>query len=505
MHTALSVSDLPQAFIAAMRDKKIDIAASLDMLNRINADSYDGNLSIEVQGVPPVDGKTIIPLGPVTQFSYDAGLAASRLQALGVDLPASVKFSGDTVSFPADALEEIGIQLFSVSAWGVLNGGLATSYADTKKNLSLGQELFDSIKDNFRLLEPLCRNKPKGITPAYINPDGSAGESFLLLKMRASLLQAKKYIQKYGKPLRPILPFFEMTSEGTRNDLATEYARYSRHPFVASLIRETGTDSCSPKSACQTLLAALTHSADGKPRGIFAQAFGKNDSPLALPGGHGQSFRVLADIYRGLLAEGYRYAYLGNVDNIGYTVNAAELAIMAISGAEAGFDFAFRTAVDVKGGILVVDRNGRKTVADIGQAISFSDVEKLERSGQKILFNCATGIFDLQALVPKLEAIAENLPIRISDQDKDAGRYSQAEQSTWEVIGLLENSIGFAVDKSERFLAAKLLVETILASTGNSLPPAFAPVAKNLSDGLSRLLGGPCGLSLKEGRWTVAD
>jgi len=249
----------------------------------------------------------------------------------------------------------------------------------------------------------------------------------------------------------------------------------------------------------------MTHSDEEQPRRIFSAAFGKENSPLALPGGHGQSFRVLADIYRTLLAEGYRYAYLGNVDNIGYTVSAPELAIMAITGAEAGFDFAFRTAVDIKGGILIIDQSGKKTVADIGQAISFSAVEELEQSGKKILFNCATGLFDLQALVPRLEWIAQSLPVRVSDQDKDAGRYSQAEQSTWEVIALLDNTVGFAVEKSKRFLAAKLLAETILASTNQPIPAAFAPLAKTLSAGLAGILAGPCGLSLNGGRWIIQD
>ena len=39
----------------------------------------------------------------------------------------------------------------------------------------------------------------------------------------------------------------------------------------------------------------------------------------------------------------------------------------------------------------------------------------------------------------------QNLPVRFSDQDKDAGRYSQAEQVTWEIIGMLEDFISLAL------------------------------------------------------------
>ena len=40
---------------------------------------------------------------------------------------------------------------------------------------------------------------------------------------------------------------------------------------------------------------------------------------------------VLRDIYRKLLAEGKKFVYLGNVDNIGFTISPAEVAILALS------------------------------------------------------------------------------------------------------------------------------------------------------------------------------
>ena len=43
--------------------------------------------------------------------------------------------------------------------------------------------------------------------------------------------------------------------------------------------------------------------------------------------------------------------------------------------------------MDVKGGILVSDRSGRLTCADIGPAISFADVLDFEAAGKPVLFN----------------------------------------------------------------------------------------------------------------------
>jgi hypothetical protein len=148
---------------------------------------------------------------------------------------------------------------------------------------------------------------------------------------------------------------------------------------------------------------------------------------------------------------------------------------------------------------------GGRTVADIGPAISFDEVRRLEEGGAAILFNCATGLFDLDWLAPRLDEIGRKLPVRITDQDKDSGRYSQAEQVTWEVTSLLPSFLAFAVDKYDRFIAAKLLAETLLTSgvaAGDPrIPAELAETSRRLKAGLERKLAGPYGLRLEGGRW----
>ena len=339
--------------MADMRAKGIDIDATLEILAGLNAGTWSDTASVDVAGVPAVDGHSIVPLSASMSYELPQKAAVDRLRGLNITLPSTAITQGGVVYFDYETLVDIGEQLYGVTAWGVLNGGSATSYADRKKNTALGSQVFAAIEPGFELLAPLCEGRPKGITPAYINPDGSPGESFLVLKMRAALLQADRYMKRFGKGERQALPFFQMSSTGTDQALTESYKDYRNHPWLAGLIESTGSDPTKPRSAVQSLLAAISHSSEGQPRRIFDQAWGKPDSALALPGGHGQSFRVLAEIYKGLLADGYRYAYLGNVDNIGYYPNPAELAVMALSGTEAAFEFSYRTAVDVKGGILV--------------------------------------------------------------------------------------------------------------------------------------------------------
>lgn len=509
-----------------MLRKGIDVDLSCAILEDYNAGLYDDVKQVRAKGVPAIDGRTVIDVREARRksgvlYSTDEKTARDTLSSLGVDFPGSVEIhrSGrgtSVAAFGADALLEIGRNLLAKTAYGVLNGGSATSYADGKKNLALGRDVFEVLSPAFHEIAPLCKDAPKGLTPAYINPDGSPGASFLELKMRARLLLASGArardsrgdggtAQPASASSREFLPLFQMTSTSNNEVLAAAYERLSRSPFIAPLSERANILPASWHTGVQPMIAAYTHSSEGRPKRIFDRAYGLSNSALPLPGGHGQSFRVLTSVLQELFAAGIRYACLGNVDNIGYTPDPIELAILAISGQPAAFEFAARTPMDVKGGILVETEEGKLTVADIGPAIDFEEVVALEQKGYSILFNCASGIFDLAYLVPRIEEIARKLPVRFTDQDKDMGRYSQAEQVTWEVTGILPSFIAFAVDKHDRFLAAKLLVDTLLTSgigiDDPRLPESVKITAAHLHEGLRRALRRVYGLELAKGRW----
>jgi hypothetical protein len=309
----------------------------------------------------------------------------------------------------------------------------------------------------------------------------------------------------------PLSPLFQMSSDTTHDALADAYAVYPDDPLLSSLISATGSNPTGVLDAVQPLICAFTHSSEGLPKRVFTHAHGNAGETLPMPGGHGQCFAVLAEIFRSLLKSGKRFVTIGNVDNLGYLVDPCEVAVLALSGKQAGFDFSFRTPVDVKGGILVRDQHGRLNCADIGPAISKDDVARAESAGKPILFNTAAGIFDLDYLVENLDRIVTDLPVRFSDQDKDAGRYSQAEQVTWEVLGMLDDFVVFSVEKWRRFLAAKLLLETLMTSGVHLDDPRYPtsddPVhdlrstARHLNRGLSALLAGPYGMKETGGAW----
>lgn len=503
-----------------MARKGIDADLSIQILNDYNSGKIGRDPRIVARDIPDIDGERIVDLRARVSILVAEDELARRLEPFGLGASAFPRSGGKAV-LDRGALEGIGRAVLPYTAFGILTGGGATTYADHKRNAALDPALFHRFEAEFERVAKLARGRPKGVVPAFLNPDGSPGPSYLRLKQRALLLMVREWQKAEGErlgrevrgceapgggfPLRP----FQMASVGNAAELGAYLAQAGEDPLTAPLAEETGCDVGRFQTGVQPMISAFTHSADGEPKGVFDRSGGAPDSVLALPGGHGQNFRFLKDVYRRLRAEGKRYAYLCNVDNLGALPSLLELGLMAASGKKAGFDFSYRTPMDVKGGILVRDADGALTCGEIGGAISFQDVLALESSGKRALFNCATGLFDLEWLCGSLETISARLPMRFSDQDKDSGRYSQAEQNTWEVIGLLDDFLVFAVDKAERFLAAKMLMETILMSVARPgaaedarmlASPAWK-TAKQLNGGLESLLRSRYGLRESSGRW----
>ncbi len=502
------LTDLSPALVADLRAKGADIERTLVVLDLLDAEyGRTGHEASPPASLPANDDGRINDRTALRDLRINAREAADRLAEFGLERAAADIARGDGADavFSDAALYRLGTLLYPRVAYGVLNGGSATSYVDVKKNRELDPAAFEALRRPFEAAAEASRDIPKGAASAYFEA-GGGGPSFLLLKMRSLLIRALEYRLLSGDEETAVLPFFEMTSEATCEPLRAAYAEYRRDPLLAPLIERTRIDPTSPFGAVQPLLAALTHQAEGFPRRLYDRAYGKTDEGLALPGGHGENFRVLAAVYRSLRARGIRWAYLGNVDNSGYTVDPVAVATLALRGASAAFEFSWRTSVDVKGGVLV-ERDGRLSVADIGQAIDRETVAREEEAGKVPLFNCATGLFDLDWLVPRLDEIMNALPIRVSEQDKEAGKYAQAEQTTWEVLGLMEDPLIFAVAKEKRFVAAKTLMESLLASPigaeidGNDRVDAGLRAAASLvRRGFGRLLETEYGFAPAEGR-----
>jgi len=485
-----------------------DWSFSQSILERLNG----GTLSappVTVAGFPPIDGRQILDLRGDGPWTVPRKPAEEALESLfpGEDFRAYLPGNDDEVELDGPTLEAWGLRLSQFTAFGVLNGGMATSYADAKKNQALGAGLYSIYKSDLERMADLSLGLPKGITPAFVQEDGTPGPSYLELKLRM-LFQVNLAAQEAGYP-GPGLQLFQMTSFATDSALKESLSGYAHSAVLQDLLGHSPRPLDQTLTAVQELVGTFSSAKDGVPRRFFTIKKDGREIPYALPGGHGQNFRVLRTVYADLLAAGYRFVYLGNVDNLGYLPSLKGLALLALSGAPAAFDFAFKTPIDVKGGVLYREPSGNLNCADIGVAISAGQVNAAEKSGTPVLFNCATGLFDLRRLVADLERITQNLPVRLSEQDKDVGKYAQAEQVTWEVIGLLDHPLIFGIEKNKRFLAAKLLLDCLMTSGLHWDDPRFnqpdlAPfraLSEGLNAGLKALLEGPLGFRKEGRRW----
>lgn len=497
---------LTPRLLGALEGAGIDVPLSLANIRRANRGEYD-NPPLLARTLPQPDGKRIID---TRTFTLTLPLDEARARLAAIPLPVSLtpeaygSVSGELVTFSPAALQELGFLLAPAVAFGSLNGGSASSYLDRTRIRNAYAPLLDIYADLLPECDRVCQGRPKGCTPAFFHPDGTAGFDFMALKVRALLIRSLKWRKKTGIPdPPPLYPVFEMTSHLTHDALRRTYEGYGESALLGELVRECGWTPDDIRSAQQPLLAAMTHD---RPFRIFDRAGGLEGVPLAMPGGHGHSFYVLREIYRDLYASGVRFAYLGNIDNSGFLVDDRAVAILALTGKQGIFDFSRRTEADVKGGILIEDMAGRLNCGDLGLAITEEEVAVAQAAGAPVLFNTAGGLFNLEWLIANLDRVIRELPTRLIRQEKDRGRYTHTEQVTWEILGMMDNKLVSAVDKYERFIAAKMVVEMLLASPlGEArlgcLPATLAPVAAKLQAGLARLLAGPYGLVPENGRY----
>ncbi len=492
-----------------MESKNVDVELTLSILERLNRGDYSSDPTT-VSALPSPDDPSILDCSGPLSFSTGKSAASSALRRLGLELDPDDFGSpaGNELRFTEKGLKDLGLALSPLVSYGVLNGGSATSYADITKNRGFDPDLFEYYSELFDSFADSLRGKPKGITPAFVQPDGTPGPSFMELKMRGLLAghRITGLSVENTRGLEPYLPAYQMTSMSNNRMIESAYEGYRSSPFLTDLQR--GVDVTRVETAIQPMITAF-EKADGK-WSVFSQAFGQQTTVLPLPGGHGQCFITLKPIFERLHNLGKRFVILGNVDNLGNMPKPEHLAILALSGGAAGFEFAYRTPVDTKGGVLVRDESGRLTCADIGPAIRKEDVLEAEKGGAKILFNCATGLFSLNYLMENLDRIVASIPLRVSKQEKDAGTYYQAEQITWEVISLIEKPVIFGVRKNERFLAAKLFIENLLTS-GIGLDDPHFPAGPELQEtahllhhGLENLLRSVYAMQFNAGRWSPA-
>ena len=191
-----------------------------------------------------------------------------------------------------------------------------------------------------------------------------------------------------------------------------------------------------------------------------------DDPELAwCPPGHGDLYPALATsgMLARLLADGYRWAFVSNADNLGATPDALALGVLGWM-AERALPFvmecADRTAADRKGGHLAQDHDGRLVLREVAQcpgedAAAFQDIERHR------YFNTNNLWIDLVAIQTMLDERGGRLGLplirnkkSLDPTDATSAAVYQLETAMGAAISLLPGAGAVRVPRS-RFLPVK--------------------------------------------------
>jgi UTP--glucose-1-phosphate uridylyltransferase len=181
------------------------------------------------------------------------------------------------------------------------------------------------------------------------------------------------------------------------------------------------------------------------------------------PPGHGDLYTALqtSGMLDALLAQGYRFAFVSNVDNLGAVLDERILAWFAESGAPFAMEAADRTLADRKGGHLARRAgDGGLVLREVAQTPD-DDVDAFQDVSRHRYFNTNTLWLDLRQLAAVLaerEGVL-GLPMivnrkTVDPSDKGSTPVIQLETAMGAALGVFEGATALRVPKS-RFAPVK--------------------------------------------------
>lgn len=240
------------------------------------------------------------------------------------------------------------------------------------------------------------------------------------------------------------LPLILMNSFATRDD---SLAALSRYDALSAGLPPDFVQNKVPKIAQDTLEPA---------------AWAADPGLEWAPPGHGDLYTALvtSGMLKALLADGYRYAFVSNSDNLGAVLDPRILAWLASSGAPFLMEVADRTSSDRKGGHLARRKSdGGLVLREIAQTPD-ADVDAFQDTSRHKYFNTNTLWIDLEALRAVLgDAGVLDLPMIVNKKTVDPGDKSstpviQLETAMGAAIGVFEGAAALRVPRS-RFVPVK--------------------------------------------------
>lgn len=181
------------------------------------------------------------------------------------------------------------------------------------------------------------------------------------------------------------------------------------------------------------------------------------------PPGHGDVYAALAGTGKldKLLADGVKYMFVSNSDNLGATLDMRILSFFAKSGAPMCMEVAERTESDKKGGHLCKDKStGGLTLRESAQCAK-EDEAKFQDINVHKYFNTNNLWLNLPALKKTMDAAGGVLPLpmiknskTVDPRDSSSPAVFQLETAMGAAISALPGSTALVVDRT-RFAPVK--------------------------------------------------
>lgn len=198
------------------------------------------------------------------------------------------------------------------------------------------------------------------------------------------------------------------------------------------------------------------------------------------PPGHGDVYESLLEsgLLDKLLAEGYRWAFVSNIDNLAANLEPWILGLVATYGLDFLLEVTDRTEVDRKGGTLVV-RDGQLELLEIAQVDperqhEFMDIARFN------VFNTNNVWIDLNALMKVLVNKSLDLPIIQNYKMVNGVRIVQLETAMGTAIGSFPRSKGLNVSR-DRFFPTKKIEDLFVLQSDACVLDAMNRLKRNPS------------------------
>lgn len=172
------------------------------------------------------------------------------------------------------------------------------------------------------------------------------------------------------------------------------------------------------------------------------------------PPGHGDLYPALVGSgwLDRLLAEGVRYAFVSNSDNLGAILDPALLAFFAQSGAPFMMEVTRRTAADRKGGHLAIRKSdGRLLLREVAQCPD-ADLDAFQDIDKHQYFNTNSLWLNLEKLKAQLTADSGALPLPMIKNKKTVDPRDPKSPAVFQ----LEIAMGSAIECFEGALAVEV-------------------------------------------------